>query len=76
MKLLVDKKEVITCAYAKGEISRRAYWLIENPKYLIVQYLSDVQDTSNEIHIHKNEVIKKDFSLSAFIPCYSFYDFT
>ena len=57
MKLLVDKKEVITCAYAKGEISRRAYWLIENPKYLIVQYLSDVQDISSEVHILKNEMI-------------------
>ena len=46
MKLLVDKKEVITCAYAKGEISRRAYWLIENPKFVIVQYLSDAQEIS------------------------------
>ena len=55
MKLLVDKKEVITCAYAKGEISRRAYWLIENPKFVIVQYLSDAQEISKGIHI--NEVI-------------------
>ena len=57
MKLLVDKKEVITCAYAKGEISRRAYWLIENPKYVIVQYLSDSQEISLGIHTHENEVI-------------------
>ena len=28
MKLMIDKKEVITCAYAKGVVCRRAYWLI------------------------------------------------
>ena len=57
MKLLVDKKEVITCAYAKGEISRRAYWLIENPKYVIVQYLSDSQEISKELHIEDKNMI-------------------
>ena len=42
---MLDKKEVITCAYTKGEICRRAYWLIENPRYVIVQYLKSKQES-------------------------------
>ncbi len=50
MKLIIDKKEVITCAYAKGAICRRAYWLIQDPQFIIVQYLDEqtVQRIENE----------------------------
>ena len=41
MKLVIDKQEVITCAYAKGATCRRAYWLIHNPQFVIVQYLDE-----------------------------------
>ena len=45
MKLMMDKREVITCAYTKGDLCRRAYWLIENPRYVIVQYLKSKQES-------------------------------
>lgn len=48
MKLLIDKKEVITCAYAKGAICRRAYWLICDPQFVLVQYLDEQVAKSQE----------------------------
>ena len=48
MKLLIDKKEVITCAYAKGTICRRAYWLIHDPQFVLVQYLDEQVAQSQE----------------------------
>ena len=41
MKLKIDSKEVMVCAYAKGVISRRAFWMIEEPKHVLVQYLDE-----------------------------------
>ena len=44
----VASKEVIVCAYAKGIISRRGYWLVENPQYVLVQYLNEQQEARTD----------------------------
>ena len=35
----VNELDDLTCVYSYGEMNRRAYWLTEDPQYVLVQYL-------------------------------------
>ena len=48
MKLKIDGKETIVCSYSSGDgvftpasFKRRAYRVIENPKYILIHYLDE-----------------------------------
>ena len=43
VKLKIAQKEVMVCAYAKGAISRRGFWLLENPQFVLVHYLNETE---------------------------------
>lgn len=48
VKLKIGGKQVVICAYAKGAVSRRASWLVDDPQYVLVQYLVEITASVKE----------------------------
>ena len=68
MRLKVNGAEVAVCSYTKGEISRRAHWLIESPTHVLVQYLSEQSLFSLDFSLDHDHFINNSSSQGQKVP--------
>jgi hypothetical protein len=70
LKLKVKGAEKLMCSYCVGDGSeftpnsfkRRAYWLIERPKWVLVHYMTEIGQPNEEIKFDLGEFEKELFS--------------